>query len=122
MSKIDTPGQANLNELFQLAFASHQAGDLGRASQIYGEILSLNPNHFDALHLSGLAAAQSGFPEKAVELIGKAIVLNNQVSGAFKNLGIALQQLGRFDEAGVSPLSEATPVVNLPLCSTFACS
>ena len=52
--------EEKISSLFEAAFRMHQAGQLADANRLYTEILDLNPNHFDALHLSGLIAAQAG--------------------------------------------------------------
>ena len=45
--------------LFKQGLALHQQGQLEQAKQIYEQVLAKHPSHFDALHLSGLIAAQS---------------------------------------------------------------
>ena len=47
----------------------------------------------------GVIALQTGRPETAVELIGKAIALHEAVAAAHNNRAIALQKLGRTDAA-----------------------
>ena len=46
-------------DLLVRGFGLHQKGDLIAAGEIYSQILKIQPAHFDALHLSGLIAAQS---------------------------------------------------------------
>src|SRR5215472_17230424 len=87
--------QAKLKE----AVAFHQQGKLADAERIYREILQRQPNHFDALHLLGVIAAQTRRTELAVELIGKAIGINAKVADAHSNRGNALRDLKRFEEA-----------------------
>ena len=62
-------------------------------------MLAIQPRHFDALHLLGLIAYQTGNYSQAVELIGAAIGLNPGVAAAYSNRGLALQELKRLDEA-----------------------
>ncbi len=90
--------QARFNEALRL----QQAGRLAEAQAIYQEILSVQPKHFDSLHLSGLAEIMTGRLERGLELIDKAIRVNPNVPAAYNNRGNALLDLGRVDEALVS--------------------
>jgi protein O-GlcNAc transferase len=83
----------------QIAMQHHQAGRLGEAENIYRQILSGHPDHFDALHLLGTLAIQAGRPDEAVELIGRAIRLNPNFAETHANLGSALAKTGKFEEA-----------------------
>jgi protein O-GlcNAc transferase len=51
----------------------HRAGDYGSAMQVYQTILSLNPNHADALHLMGEASYRLGRQEQALAYLNHAI-------------------------------------------------
>jgi len=97
-AKVATPGVV-IAPLLQQAFALHQQGQLVQAAVLYQEILQKQPNHFDALHLLGIAASQSKQPQIAVDLIGKAIQINPNAAAAHSNIGLALQDLSRNDEA-----------------------
>ena len=90
---------AALQTKFAQGVALHQQGKLAEAERIYAEILRQQPNHFDALHLLGVIAAQTLRTERAVELIKKAIGLNATVAGAHSNLGNALRDLKRPEDA-----------------------
>jgi predicted O-linked N-acetylglucosamine transferase (SPINDLY family) len=89
-------------QMFAAALRYHQAGRLNEAEQLYREILAFNPGHADALHLLGVAALQRGQCEVAVERIETAIGLNGKVPSFHNNLGNALKELGRLDEAAAS--------------------
>jgi tetratricopeptide (TPR) repeat protein len=95
--KTDTP--IPLNEAWQMAMSHHQDGRLPEAEVVYKQILKLHPNHSDALHLLGVIASQVGKYAIAVELIGKSLVQNAGNAAAHSNLGNALRELGRIDEA-----------------------
>ena len=80
----------------------HQRGELTRAKSLYQAVLKATPNHFDALHLSGVIEAQMHDPRSAVEKIRKALAAdprNAAAYGAFSNMGLALTQLGEFETA-----------------------
>jgi tetratricopeptide (TPR) repeat protein/SAM-dependent methyltransferase len=86
-------------ELFAAAFQQHQAGALREAEQTYKRVLALDPAHVDALHYLGVLAQQAGRNDIAVDLIGRAISLNDGIPECHYNIGIAYGALGRFDEA-----------------------
>ncbi|MGO9112448.1 MAG: tetratricopeptide repeat protein [Thermoguttaceae bacterium] len=89
---------ATIPEAFAIAIQHHQAGRLQAAEQIYRQILAVEPDQPDALHLLGVIAAQVGKHEVAVEYIGRAITLKGN---AFfhNNLGEAYRALRRISEA-----------------------
>ncbi|HEX7881875.1 MAG TPA: tetratricopeptide repeat protein, partial [Afipia sp.] len=95
--------QKSNSTALQLAFgqavALHQRGQLAAAEKIYEDILRQQPNNFDALHLLGLVSAQTGRSQRGVDLIRRAIRLNGDVADAHNNLGNALRDLRRLDDA-----------------------
>jgi protein O-GlcNAc transferase len=86
-------------EALQIAVQRHRAGRLVEAEALYRQILAVQPNHADALHLLGLIAHQSGNDHLAVEWIRQAIVLSPNNSAAHCNLGEAYRATGRLEEA-----------------------
>jgi tetratricopeptide (TPR) repeat protein len=87
---------------FARALQFYRQGALAQADIDLGELLERDPKHFDALHLKGLIASRLGRPERAVELIRKAIGEKATVAAAHRHLGNALRDLGRLEEALVS--------------------
>jgi len=85
--------------LLKQGLALHQKGNPEEAQVIYEQILSIQPNHFDALQLLGVLFAQIKEYSKAVKFLSKALEINPNHAGAFSNRGIALKGLKRFDEA-----------------------
>jgi predicted O-linked N-acetylglucosamine transferase (SPINDLY family) len=81
------------------AAALHRAGQLAQAEQAYRQILTVDPDHAESLHLLGVIAHQAGRSDRAAELIHKAIKLNSQSADFHSNVGTALHALGRLDEA-----------------------
>jgi len=77
----------------------HQQGQFDMALQRYTQVLQLQPQNFDALHLSGVLASQTQQPQRAVELITQALRINPSVASAFINLGVALRQLKQYQAA-----------------------
>jgi len=89
--------------LFKRGFALHQRGQLAQAQLIYQELLAKEPRHFDALHLSGLIAAQNGNPMLAADLIEKALQINSNNAAAHFNRALALQSLNRLGKLCTTP-------------------
>lgn len=81
------------------ALAQHQAGRLLEAEQIYWQVLSIDPDNADCLHLLGMIAFQSGNLEEASRLIRKAIAIHDAGASYHSNLGNVLQAQGRLDDA-----------------------
>ena len=83
----------------QQAFALHKQGKLSAAEKIYSDILKSDPRQFDALHLLGVLALQTGRPQIAVSMIGKAVAVDRKSPQALNNLGEALREMKRYAEA-----------------------
>jgi tetratricopeptide (TPR) repeat protein len=81
------------------AVAIHQQGKLVEAEELYRQIVSSEPDHFDALQLLGTIKLQQGNNEEAVNLITAALRIKGNSAEALWNLGIALGRLNRHDEA-----------------------
>jgi Flp pilus assembly protein TadD len=92
--------QNKLASAFSQALALHQAGRLAEAEQIYRQILKVEHNHFDSLHLLGVIYHQRGRDAEAVLQIERALKIDPHNVFALSNRGLALQELKRFDEAG----------------------
>ena len=88
-----------LASTFSQALALHQAGRLAEAEKIYGQILKVQPNHFDSLHLVGVIYAQRGNHVESVRQIDLALKINPKAAYAHHNRGLALQELKRLDDA-----------------------
>ena len=80
----------------------HRRGQLPQARAIYESILETQPAHFDAMHLLGVVAMESGKPQEAVDLIERAIRINPSSAVAYSNLGNALQEIGQLEAAVAS--------------------
>ncbi len=66
---------------------------------MYQHVLTAQPNHPDALNLSGVATFQLGDANRAVKLLQAAIALKPDYVDAHNNLGNVLKALGMLDEA-----------------------
>jgi tetratricopeptide (TPR) repeat protein len=82
----------------------HHADDFSSASRIYRQVLQITPDHTDALSSLAMIEAQKKRPEKAVQLLQKAISLIDDNAGYYMNLGSALTQTGATDDAATAYL------------------
>jgi tetratricopeptide (TPR) repeat protein len=94
-------------QMFAAALQSHRQRRMPEAEALYRQVLAVDPNHVDALHMLGVLAYQAGRPEAAVDLIGRAIALYGENASFHNNIGEALRYLGRLDEA-VAHFTKAT--------------
>jgi predicted O-linked N-acetylglucosamine transferase (SPINDLY family) len=90
---------ATIPEALHLALQHHQAGRLQEAEALYRQILQVEPNHPDALHLLGVIAQQAGRHDVAVDYIGRAIGLNPTVAEYHNNIGEAYRAQGKLEAA-----------------------
>jgi tetratricopeptide (TPR) repeat protein len=81
------------------AFALHAQGKFAEAERAYADILRQQPKNFQALHLMGVLALQRGEAERGIELLRRALALEPRQPLAHRDLGNAMQQLERFEEA-----------------------
>jgi tetratricopeptide (TPR) repeat protein len=77
----------------------HQRGLLEEAARIYQRLLDREPTHPDAAHLLGVVALQQGRPQRAVELISRAVELKPAVAAFHGDLGEAYRALGDLERA-----------------------
>lgn len=92
-------GSDRARTIFIEAQALHKGGELARAKAMYEGILAWEPRHFDSLHMLGVLALQSGQPHIAHDLISRALFIRSDLAPPHVNLALALQALGRLDEA-----------------------
>jgi len=98
--KMNSADHSNsISLLLKQGLDLHQQGNLKEASNIYHQLLLIQPAHFDALYLSGLIAANFKNLPVAVEFFLNAIEINPNNAKSYSNLGNALLELGRVEEA-----------------------
>ena len=71
------PIVARVPSLFAEGVALHEAGRLADAENIYCQILAIEPDHFDSLHLLGVIFLQRGNHAEAVHQINLALKRNS---------------------------------------------
>lgn len=95
----DIPPSKVAQAKFEEGLVLHQCGQLAQAQEFYRQSLTLQPNHFEALHLLGVIAVQQSNFKQAFELISKSIEINPRNAVAYANLGNALTALGQYQAA-----------------------
>lgn len=104
----DAPGHleeslaVSVDRALVIAINHHRAGRLTQARAVYEAILAARPDHFDALHLLGVAARQDRELERSAELLRRAAELKPDFGLVHFNLGRTLRSLGRSDDAMVA--------------------
>ena len=93
---------ATIQETLKSALEHHQAGRLQEAEALYRQILQVQPNHPDTLHLLGVLAHQVGKHQVAVDYITRAIALNPAAAEYHSSVGEAYRALARLNEAEAS--------------------
>ncbi len=100
---------AQYQRLLQDAVVHHRAGRLDQAESLYRRVRAALPNHFDAVHLSGLVALQRGRTAEALDLLARAHRLAPRHAPCALRLGLALVSAGRAAEAE-QPLRAAVTI------------
>ena len=81
------------------AFQLHQSGHLQNAEAAYRRIIAKNPRHVDANNLLGLLCIQTQRFGLAIQWIESALQEKPDDTQAHYNLGIALKEVDRLDDA-----------------------
>jgi len=89
----------NVDAKLEQARKLRQEGRPAGAEAILVEILREEPRHFEAVHLLGMIAAQSGHMDRALARFGEAVGIEPGNAVAHNNLGNALVHFGRHAEA-----------------------
>ena len=88
----------NLKETFTSAYQNHIQNKLGKAEDLYKQVLKVSPDHFQSIFLLGSLLIQKRNFNPAVKLLKKAITLNTKFADAFHNLGFAFVEMGEIEE------------------------
>jgi len=75
---------------FELAVAHHRAGRLSDAARGYQEILQIQPEHVNAMHMLGLVLYQAGQHQQSLELFSRAFSGKQSDPGYHVDYGLAL--------------------------------
>ncbi len=77
----------------------HEAGDVDGAEALYRQALAASPNNIEALYLQAQAARDRQQPQRAVELLQRAVTLQPQAAVLHSALGDARMECGAPDAA-----------------------
>jgi Tfp pilus assembly protein PilF len=86
-------------ELLQEGLTFHRAARLGEARRCYRDLIAMEPQHADALHLLGLVEHASGHHLAAIPLIRRAVALRPEVVRFRVNLGTVCLAAGELSDA-----------------------
>lgn len=90
---------ATAARLLAQACEHHRAGRLAAAAAGYARVLALQPDHFDALQLSGNVALKQGRPAEAAARFSSALRVKPGAVACLALLGMARRELGQLDAA-----------------------
>lgn len=80
----------SVTTLYQQAYTHHRAGQLAEAEALYQQVIMLQPQHADALHLLGVLFYQSNRSALAVQHIAQALAIDPRNLNYLNNHGLAL--------------------------------
>jgi predicted O-linked N-acetylglucosamine transferase (SPINDLY family) len=91
--------QVPIEQALHIAIAHHQAGRLAEAESICRQILSVRPDHAEAVYLLGVLASQTGRLDQAIACYEQALAVNPNLAAAHNRLGLAWYDKGQLDRA-----------------------
>lgn len=100
--RLAETNQTTIEDALKLAHSHLCSRRLAEAELVYRQVLAIKPLDFEALHLSGVIAMQTGRLKQASALISRAIEQNLSSHAAHNNLGVALMHQGKLKEAAES--------------------
>lgn len=95
---IDLPKE-QAKALLAMAIAAFQRGDCTEAATLCRQILSAEPDEFDALHLLGVLELDGPSVDDAERVLQRAVKVRPNSAEAHSNLGLACAKLKKFEEA-----------------------
>lgn len=90
-----------VRDLLQQGLGLQREGDYVAAAAAYGQVLAVQPLHFDALHMLGVLELQTGRADRALDWLARAVAQREEAS-ALANLATTLRLLGRTGEAAAA--------------------
>ena len=87
------------NDIFTLAFSHHKENNLDKAEELYTSCLDINSKDPLILHNLGVIFLQTGRLDNAIQKFYEAIKYKPKYLDALCNLGIALKNSGKLEEA-----------------------
>ena len=101
----------NFEKVYERARVAFEEGKVIEAERLFLSLLEGHPKGYaDIYNKLGIITYQKGNPDRATEYFRKALEINPRYTEASLNLTIALNDLGKYDEAGET-FSRAAQVV-----------
>ena len=91
--------QVTLEQALEMAKQYHQAGNLTLADRTYRDILKAIPDEFNSLHYLSIICYQTGKPKEGLELVKKAVSINDNNPDSWNAYGVMQAQLGDYEKA-----------------------
>ena len=91
-----------LQQTLELALVFHRKENFSEAKKLYNQILEIQADHFEALHLSGLIAHAWKQTIQAEDFFSRAIAINPYFAPLHYNYGLMLQDLNHFEQSIMS--------------------
>jgi protein O-GlcNAc transferase len=107
-------GTMTMQQRMALALEHYSSGRLADTEGMCREILGVQPQNAEALHLLGVLAQRAGHLDVAVDLIRRAIANSPEAAEYYSNLGVMLTSQGRLDEAAAACRGALAHHPNLP--------
>jgi predicted O-linked N-acetylglucosamine transferase (SPINDLY family) len=89
----------NINNLLEQGIFLHKKNSLDEAKKIYKEIIEIEKENFQAMHLLGVIFFQQKNYDQGIQFIEKSLHINNKNYSALNNLGNIFLELKRYPEA-----------------------
>ncbi|MEY4768281.1 MAG: hypothetical protein RL637_920 [Pseudomonadota bacterium] len=96
---INQQQHTQITTWFSQGLTHHQAGRLVEAENCYQQVLQLQAEHADTLHLLGALRHRQNLHSQAIQLIEKAIELNPYNAVYHANLAIIFKVLGQMERS-----------------------
>lgn len=97
--RTEAPPLTTIAQILNAAVRHHRTGRFDRAAPLYRLILLWDPTNPDGLHLLGLTERAGGRTATAAALMARGLRINATLAGRHADLGHALNDLGRVEEA-----------------------
>ena len=98
-ARLEKKSRKQADVMLPAAVAAYRAGRHAEAQAICRQVLTLLPDHFDALHLLGVSALDGGQLDVAEQALTQAVAIEPRHAEALANLGLVLFNLTRYQEA-----------------------
>lgn len=89
----------NINNLLEKGIFLHKKNSLDEAKKIYKEIIEIEKENFQAIHLLGVIFFQQKDYDQGIQFIEKSLQINNKNYSALNNLGNIFLELKKYPEA-----------------------